>query len=102
MNPNPQKLRVNRRQVLTELSILRLNALLAQEISPSAICEITPIVMTGSNAMIGLRKMISSSTMISPIVATVMISAARLLELCESRFCAAVPVMPAFRSVPFS
>jgi hypothetical protein len=89
-------------KAVTELSILRLNALLAQEMKPSATCDTTPVVITGSSAMMGLRKMISSSTMIAPMVAMLMITAARLPDDSESRVYAAVPVIPPFRSVPES
>jgi len=69
---------------LTELSVFRSNALLAQAIRPLAIWDTTPITMIGSSAMIGLRKITSSRTRIRPTVAIAMMASARLPDFCES------------------
>ncbi len=85
-----------------EESAFMSKALLAEAIRPVAIGEIRPMRTTGSSAMMGLRKITSSSTMMITMVPTPTRIPARSEASLSSRACAAEPVMPAFRSVPFS
>jgi hypothetical protein len=68
------------RMVETELSALRCSALLTSLIRPVATWETRAITMSGRTAMIGLRKITSSSTRISTSVASKTICSARLLD----------------------
>jgi hypothetical protein len=78
--PNRTTIRIS----LIELSALRLNALLAMAMRPSATWETTPIVITGSRATTGLLKITSSSTMMSRMVASPTMAWARFPDFCES------------------
>ncbi len=96
--PTPKRTTVS--SSWTELSAFMSNALLAEAIRPVAMGEMRPISTTGSSAMIGLRKMISSSrTMITTVPAATSIPA-RAEESLSSSACAAEPVTPALSSVP--
>ena len=64
--PNSTTMRI----VEIELSVLRFSALLTKAIRPVATCETTPMTTSGSSAMIGLRKMISSRIRIRASVAS--------------------------------
>jgi hypothetical protein len=64
--PNSTTMRI----VEIELSVLRFSALLTKAISPVAACETTAMMTSGSSAMIGLRKMTSSSSRIRTSVAS--------------------------------
>lgn len=77
-------------------------ASLAEAISPVAIGEMRPMRTTGSSAMMGLRKMTSSSTMMMTIVPTPTSMPARWEASLSSSAWAAEPVIPAVRPVPFS
>ena len=83
-----------------ELSVLRLSALLTSLISPVATWETRAITISGSTAMIGLRKITSSSTRISTSVASSTICSARVLDCWLSSCWVAAPVTPSRRLVP--
>ena len=68
------------RMTVVWLSALRLSALFTSAIRPRATVETIAIVMIGISAMIGLRKMTSSSTRISSNVASSTICSALLPE----------------------
>ena len=74
--PNSTTMRI----VDTELSALRCSALLASLIRPVATWETSAITMSGSSAMIGLRKITSSSIRMRPSVASKTICSALLLD----------------------
>ena len=96
--PTPNNTTISRMDV--KLSALQPSALLRKSISPLATEETRPIVSSGSSTMMGLRKISSSSTMISRIVPTKTIFCALLPVDAESTSSATVPVTPALRSVP--
>ena len=96
--PTPNNTTISRMDV--KLSALQPSALLRKSISPLATEETRPIVSSGSSTMMGLRKMSSSSTMMSRIVPTKTIFCALLPVDAESTSSATVPVTPALRSVP--
>ena len=68
------------RMVETELSALRWSALLTSLIRPVATWETRAITISGRIAMIGLRKITSSSTRIRTSVESKTICSARLLD----------------------
>ena len=75
--------------------------MLTSLIRPVATWETTPITISGSSAMIGLRKISSSRIKISARVAISTIFSALLPDCSLSSACAAVPVTPSVRSLPF-
>ena len=94
--PNSTTMRI----VEIELSVLRFSALLTSLISPVATWETSAMTMSGSTAMIGLRKITSSRIKISNSVASRTICSARVLDCWLSSCWAADPVTPWRRSVP--
>ena len=96
--PTPNNTTISRIEV--KLSALQPSALLRKSISPLATEETRPIVSSGSSTMTGLRKISSSSTMISRIVPRKTIFCALLPVEAESTSSATVPVTPDLRSVP--
>ena len=96
--PTPNNTTISRMDV--KLSALQPSALLRKSMSPLATEETRPIVSSGSSTMMGLRKMRSSSTMMSRMVPMKTIFCALLPVDAESTSSATVPVTPALRSVP--
>ena len=94
--PNSTTIRI----VEIELSVLRCSALLTSLIRPVATWETRAITISGSTAMIGLRKITSSRIRIRTSVASRTICSARVLDCWLSSCCAADPVTPSVRPVP--
>ena len=96
--PNSTTIRIDE----IELLACRSNSLVAYAISPLAIADTRPMVIRGSRARIGARKMISRVTRMITKVPMPIRAWPRLEESCWSSACAAEPPSLTSRFVPLA